>query len=441
MAKRRNNMIRRSHSGSKSTVVLSIISIVLVVIGFSFTRNGDELKPGTVNRNPIDVAAPGGNRTGVPLSPGGDSDTTDFHIFLDGWSMHILQDREVRLTLPDQRFAKLQFSPMSAGEIGELKVTSSSIVASTLSRLVDGDQRLVCDAKSCRAGDREIKTDVLFNLSSVPTFGEMYDGWGVEYGLYEAIVTVPADTDQFEIKAEGYRPMRGVNSLSSKDSSATGWAAGHYLIGAAWGSLFQIDVRWTESSENAGDATRSSRRGFVEGDGGAMYVGDKLLLGPSDTSEEAEKAAAGLNATQLTYLSSPTTGCGSSVICTPEIVKVKREGLTVEEARICDDTGSGILHIRNSTMTIELPHPTHLAGVWGKNGSDFSGSENASSVLGYTGRPPLAKGRVKVFVSSTEIADANGLVALGGYRGEVPGEEFKLSQVGELYGGVLRNCA
>jgi hypothetical protein len=441
MAKRRNNMIRRSGSGRKSTVVLLVISIALVAIGVSFTQSGDKPELGVVNTNPVDVAAPGGNRTGVPLNPGVDSETTDFHVFLDGWSMRILSNREVRLTLPDQRFAKLQFSPMDATGIKKLRETSSSIVASTLSRLVDGDQRLLCDADSCQAGDREINTDVLFDLSDVPTFGEMYDGWGVEYGLYEAIVTVPADTDQFEIKAEGYRPMRGVNSLSSKESSFPGWAAGHYLIGAAWGTLFQIDVRWTESSKNAGDATRSSRRGFVEGDGGEIYVGDKLLLGPSDISEKAVSSAAGLNATQLTYLSSPTTGCGSSVVCTPEVVKVKREGLRIEEARICDETGSGVLHIRNSTMTIELPHPTHLAGVWGKKGSEFSGSENASSVLGYTGRPPLVKGVVKVFVSSTEIADANGLVALGGYRGEVRGDEFKLSQLGELYGGVLRNCA
>lgn len=442
MAKRRNHMIRSNRRSSRSGIVAGVVAVaVIAVLGASLLgRSGPETRlPAS---DPVDVVAPSGPLTASLLGEDSIGDGVPLRLYLDGWTHRILDGRSVTVSLPDGRFTKVQFTPVNAEGVTDVLQDAPHVVASTLSRLADGDQRLRCDQSGCRAGDRGIDAAALLTeLSTIGGLGVSYQRWGVNHGLYEGRVSIPADTQMFSVSAEGYVPTQLVYALGEGGDIVSGFGTGSFLLGAAWGRLFPIEPRWVQTDENSGDAVRSVRRALAGTGEASSFIGGKLLAGPADRSPSAVRAASGLNPSQLTYLSSPVTGCGPAVVCTPVTVTVTTSKSSSEQAVVCEGNGRGILAIRNSTVNIRLPHPTHLGGVWPVSESNiFPGEENASSVLGYFGRPPLAEGEVTTEMSVIELADGNGVVAVAGSRAKGSTERFSLQQLPEMFGGVLTRC-
>jgi hypothetical protein len=443
MAKRRNHMIRSNRSPVRTAVTVAVVVALLGGVFLATRPGGGDTGARTPASAPVDVVAPSGPLTASLLGEESTGDGATIRLYIDGWTHRILDGRNVTLTLPDGRFAKVNFTALDADSISGLLDGSSHVVAPTISRLVDGDQRLVCDADGCRADDRSVDAAALLaDPSSIGGLGASYKAWGITSGLYEGRVVVPAETEQFSVGAEGYVGTQLLYLTGENGDIATGFGSGAFLLGAAWGRLFPIEARWVQSADGAGDAVRSIRRAVTgNGAGADVFIGDRLLAGPADRSNAAVAASAGLNPSQLTYLSSPVTGCGPAVVCTPAVVPVTKSKVQAEQAKVCEGDARGVLAVRNYTLTVTLPHPTHLGGMWpAATDNIFEGSENASGVLGYFGRAPLVNGKVTASMSVIELADAAGVVALAGSRTPEPGEQFSLAQLPELFGGALARC-
>lgn len=443
MAKRRNHMIRSNRSPVRLAVTVAVVAVLLGGVLLATRPGGEGAGVRTPASTPVDVVAPSGPLTASLLGEDSTGDGATIRLYLDGWTHRILDGRNVTLTLPDGRYSKVSFSPLDADGISGLLDGTSHVVSSTLSRLADGDQRLVCDTDGCRAGDRSINAAALLaEPSTIGGLGASYEGWGITSGLYEGRVVVPAETEQFSVSAEGYVGTQLLYLTGENGDVATGFGSGGFLLGAAWGRLFPVEARWVQSADGAGDAARSIRRAVTgNGAGAETFIGERLLAGPADRSSAALAAAAGLNPSQLTYLSSPVTGCGPAVVCTPAVVPVSKSKAVIEQAKICEGDARGVLAVRNYTLTVTLPHPTHLGGMWPAVADNiFDGPENASGVLGYFGRAPLVNGKVTASMSVIELTDAFGVVALAGSRTPEPGEKFRLAQLPELFGGALTRC-
>jgi hypothetical protein len=442
MAQRRNHMIRTNRRSSHPAIVAGVVAVAVAVVLGGLMLGGSEPGARKPASDPVDVIAPSGPLTASLLGEDSTGNGAGLKLYLDGWTHRILDGRPVTVSLPDGRYAKVQFTPVDAEGIENVLRDAPHVVASTLSRLADGDQRLRCDQTGCGAGDRRIDAAALLtDPSTIGGLGISYQRWGVEHGLYEGRVTVPTDTQMFSVGAEGYAATQLVYVLGDGGDIVSGYGTGSFLLGAAWGRLFPIEARWVQTDENSGDAVRSVRRALADTGDATAFICGNLLAGPADRSPGAVRAASGLNPSQLTYLSSPVTGCGPAVVCTPATVTITTSKSRSEQAVVCEGDGRGILAIRNSTVKIALPHPTHLGGVWPASESNiFAGEENASSVLGYFGRPPLAEGTVTTEMSVIELADGNGIVALAGSRAAGSTEQFGLRQLPEMFGGALTRC-
>ena len=446
---RKNHMIaNRGSSRTRMIQIVAGVSVVALLAGIWITRSGSSPAPTESNKT-VDIVAPGGQGAPSILASSADLKTQDLGIYLDGWTKRILGANTVEFTLSDGRSTVLNFQPLTKEQITAALNTAPEVIAAALSRMVDGDQRVSCNADGCTAGDRKIDPGVLADPSKIAGLGGSYAGWSIEHGLWRAEVTVPEASDRFLLSSKGYRRVEMLNPYNTIQTdeadqiipaSSSGWAKGQYLLGAGWGLLFSVDPYWVESAPAAGNGLRWIRRALGTVKTAPQLSIDALYQGPGDRSAAATNAANGLNDSQLTFLSSPTTGCGPAVLCTPSPVKSSKSEETTERAIVCEDGGQAVLTITNRKVTVSLPHPTHLAGAWAKNSSDLGGSTNLSSVLGFTGTPVTRKGTVIMYESLIQLVDDNGLLAVAGARDTTAVKPFTLAGLPDIFGGRLTRC-
>jgi len=93
-------------------------------------------------------------------------------------------------------------------------------------------------------------------------------------------------------------------------------------------------------------------------------------------------------------------------------------------------------------VTATLPAPTHMTGVWGgASPGDFEGSREDGSVLGFSGYPPFAEGKVTWRQAALTLEDAlGGLVSLTGSRNDAGPLGVTSLDVPSYFGGGYRVC-
>jgi hypothetical protein len=169
-----------------------------------------------------------------------------------------------------------------------------------------------------------------------------------------------------------------------------GWGKGVFLIAAGVGQLFTPTPEWV-----AGD--------------GAFY--DRLTLTPSapaaipgelmvGTSAGAPGGLVGLSSGMLTYLTSPTLGCGGLLVCTPRPLEVTVSNYQRTELAVSDPDvdGDGLLVLVSYDLSFTIDHVAHTAGVWDGAFPPFADPETMRTPI-FAGYPPLHTGADTIRVS------------------------------------------
>ena len=439
LMRRKSYLIR--NGSSKRGFFLSLL-LTLVVIGTLFgvyqVRDDGKSVSENISNESVEVGIPSNTNTGSPLILDRNEEFSGVQIVLDGWSYEILNGRRLGVKLDDGRVGSLSFKPATIADVEGILGKSPEVIRQAFSRLIDGDQRLVCSTSGCEVEGRKLSLSDLVDPRESDWLGSMYEGWGIENGLHIAEINIPKSTQFFNVTGDNMQSVDLVNLSGEFGDIYSGYGKGIYYLGISWGVLHPIDVRWLQSEEGAGDARKNVRRSLSGSTLGSAYQGEGLLAGPADFN--GRDTALSLNSSQITYYSSPVTGCGTFIICTPRIVEFDLKEIKSVEGGVCDSYGKGTLSIKSYEVVMNLPHLTHIGGGWRGESNVFDGDFNLSSVLGFFGKAPLVKGDVKVYSLSTELSDSVGLVSIAGGRSLSSLGWFGLERVTDLFGGELKAC-
>lgn len=463
----------RSTSSPTARIVVAVVVLLAVALGVFLTRSGGSgVLPGVGGQG-----GPGGGLgTEVPAKEGSTlveapqiEGKKQVVLLMDGWSVRTLQGSRLTYTAatgpqdPDTVKAEpLKFLPVTASDVGAIAEGAPDILTIAAARLVTVDPSLACSADGCRTGDGELDLSFLVDTKSVPGYGKSYEAYRVGAGLQKAVLQVPADATVLNLQTEGYEPITisiGSGELAEGDAAETaeqGAAEGYgkqwHFLGAGLGKFFYPNPGWV-GAEPAGEATARFQRPALRGEHPSEEAVAALVeSGPLFSKGLATPVPgiAGLTDQQMTYLTSPSVGCGPGVVCVPGKVETKVEGEKVDVVNVCstseDFPGKATMVIRTGLWKLTYPSPTHQFGAWDGKLAGELGEGGGNGF--FTGTPPLVEGPQDLKVSEIEILTGtepqvwNHLGYLA-QQDKDPEERFKTydaSSVTEVQGGMFERC-
>jgi hypothetical protein len=397
------------------------VLVVLVMIATLYVvRNSDRARIGTNAQDTVDNGA-----------------TETHSVYLDGWSVRTLAGQSLRFqagmpgTTETTAPLPLTFRPLNRDELDDLVGTDPEIVENAFSRLVSGDDKMRCTSEGCRNSSGEVDLNLLTDLSTVPGLGSMYRAWNVDAGLYRATFEAPVDSPvslSLEnagaltlFPAQTGRTVIGENgteiTLEIEPDAENGWGRRSWYVATAWGTVFLPEVRWNDGSpviytRDGGDAEPVAATTIAAADPTLFARG----LG-----DVAPRSLAALTRSQLTYFSSPVTGCGVAALCVPGTADVQVTETSRQSAPVCSVDGEhAVLTAVTTDWKVTLTGQVHAFGAWnGKDPKEFPGA-TGSSVLGYRGAPELVGGQLDLRVNLWILVNGTGeMFALAGSRAQI----------------------
>lgn len=394
--------------------------------------------------------------TGELLDTPWEGETTTIELYLDGWSWRTLGRDDIEfqvVTDVPEAVSIARFVPLDKDEVATAITQHPQMAQALLGRLATVQKSVICSQGNCAIDGNAIDAaEWLANPSTIPTWGASYKGWQIPAGLYRARVAVPVNATSLTLESPNWKSSHelalsittapGIGGTVVPPRPYNGWLEGGYLLSAAFGLLFPTTADWT-GGENAVPFTRADLPApdGVEDRPVRRWDALRLASGLRDTRDAGELAS--LSSSQLTYLSSPTSGCGVAVVCVPDLITVTASDLNSTSATVCDTTGGvGRMTFTTATVTADLPAPTHLAGVWGETTPDtFANAKPGSSVLPFSGYPPLAEGKATWRQGVLVLLDAaGGVIGISGSRNNAGPLQVQALNVPEHFGGTYKEC-
>jgi hypothetical protein len=460
---RRNRQIARRNSRRQKLISSAVAAVVLLTLGGVYVLRSADTPVPTQGEPPVVVPSIGPTedltlgQSLVDEPVADDSNSQLMTVYVDGWTMKVLNGTTVKAQVQgSNREAELDFVPLNAEAIRKVATEHTDVLTDVMSRFVTGDRRVTCSNGVCGAGPNTFEPGLLAEAGEIPAFGKMYEDWGISRGLWAAKVRVPLGGQIVNFIADDYAGTTVVaGPVTGEGGEATvvpqpdsGWGKNAYYIAASFGRLHLVMPGWRDTTFGANDAIRmigrpadsfdaAERRDLV-----AIAGRDPLSRGVGD--RDAAGAALGLNDYQLTYYSSPTTGCGAAALCIPAVLDVKRENVIVVDKVACSADGTAVIVSVRSRWSVNLPGATHLAGVWGAgvDPTTLPGAAGMLSVLGYKGAPPLVDGKITFENLTFYAIDALGLALVAGGRAENANAlpAIDASKFEQLFDGTFTSC-
>jgi len=372
-----NDTITDKQSDSKSSANSNVLSI-----------------PSSVDEKPTSKPTPGNNGVvegsiGAGIIKNNTPADQDLYIYMDGWS-RIYTPGDVRIYDPlTGEEATASFKALSADEIKNTLSTAPEVFSSILARLYETDYKLVCLSSSC--SDSRGKVDAVAFLSdptSIPTLGKVYKSYVMKSGIYLAKFKVHANTGLLSLSV-GKSNKYGIDAIEkivkpkySDELAITaapenGYGKRTFSISSAFGRIFLTKPSWIGSNPSLFEYTT-----FGTGDLDPAlllsYKNNPFQNGLGD--QTSSTIAKGLNDSQLTFYSSPSTGCGSFAICIPEPIRPVVSNVMATPFHLCAKDGSYANAVAYSAdVSIAIPKLSLLNGIERKAIPDFTGK--ISSVL------------------------------------------------------------
>lgn len=438
--KRRNHAIRTTTSTrTRLLQVIAGIAVIAVLAGIYTVRMSDQVP--TADNGPVVESIGGAVQTlvtdagEVPV----EGPSRNVTIYVDGWTLATLDGAAISARAGIVS-ANVNFTALDADAIDKALDAHPDVIGDVIGRLVSADRRVECATGTCKSGKNSFDPHQLVDASAIPVFGPSYKDWGITGGLHAATIAIPEASDIVSLSAAGYTTVDidfgGVSGLPGEKMS-TERISGVY-VGAAYGRLFPIRENWRDATSDAPTIMQPRSLDVVTDEAKASRLAGSLAYGPGDKS--AVTGARGLTDSELTYLSSPSTGCGTVPVCSPVKIPFTRTA-TTEKSKVCGaDNSTGVLLITLSKYNVPFAKSTHVGGSYGTTPvSEFKGSDNGESVVGFTGEPLLTLGATMLYGIEVLLVDDRGIVAVAGARDASP-ITSPIPTVAELFGGIYHNC-
>lgn len=367
-------------------------------------------------------------------------------LFVDGWTVATANTTSLTVTHPGGRQQQVRLTPVTDAEMSRLAEVNPRLVTDVAARLLDGDAALRCGPDGCTSDTRQLP---LVTLTAPGTdeggFGPVYDAYDVEHGLYWTRVPVSDGTSALRVSiGNAAHASLAVTPSSQPDPDADpegtgvnpesrqgGYGRNEYLLGAAFGRTFVVEPAWVDE-DGLSYYTRAAATQTALPKGNAL----PLLAGPSARSAPA----AGLTDSQLTYWSSPTTGCGIGAICHPGQVTARSSTRASEDRRVCEDDIAVTLRLADATVEVDYPGFTHQRGLWSGATSDTVATGNGP----HSGVPPLVEGTQRMRITTGTLYDGDGVlldvVARVVHEGHGTVEDVTFDEVAERVLSVYTTC-
>lgn len=396
--------------------------------------------------------APTGTLDGQPSGsvPGRELTSQTGTVYLDGWSMKSLAGKTVTIADAEGRSTPLRFSAVPLAQIRKLASDSPRIVEDALSHLVTPQANVVCSSGGCKSTAGDVDLGLLADLASVPSLGKMYAAWSVREGLYQAPVTLSGATP-YTVTIAGQigqvigdsrtdPVVTGDNGKKAVAGSAEGYGVGTWLLSHAYGRTFLTNPTWGDASPSQQQWSKLPALGSTIPDATLEQIdaaAGSLPFISGVGSVSAGPTLGRLTASQMTFVSSPVTGCSYLGLCVPGQVDVSVTTEYHATTPVCANGGSDkfVAVADNVVASFTLPHLTFVPGAEGKG---YEGGTTA----GWKSRTPLATGSQRVRYVAVRIYSLDGqLLGLAGGRGLTTDRPtFSLDSLPDFFDDTFAAC-
>lgn len=309
--KRRDVKDYSSRSNYLSKFVIVIILILLSV--FTFIRlKGDN------NLDNINIVSKTESKNELKStdkqSPFYNKKSTSIRIYLDGWSYNLLNNKT--LTLSDESESikgENEFKPLPSKEITNDMKDNFEIYPYILARIYPIKDKLNCSGEKCEDSKGEINIlSSLSNPAQINGFEKFYGDEKINSGVYYADFTIPENLSFMVLTSNDAKITLtrevaiNFNELESNSPPLpeNGFNKGIYPLAFSFSHLFFIDPYWINN------------KGSYQGTLGFTGEDSKVKFSKPPFLTLRSRDLNVLSYSELTYLSSPSVGCGSITVCT-----------------------------------------------------------------------------------------------------------------------------
>jgi hypothetical protein len=318
-------------------------------------------------------------------------------VVLDGWSMKNLGAGQLGVSVtPTSPVAPLAFRAADMADVRNLLERAPGLLADAASRMISPASAVHCTSAGCRDAQGAIPLEEFVDPTTIPGLGAEYKGYHITSTLYVSELPIDPSMGFYVRLGSSFTQVNGtamsaVVPDSSAGVSTNGYQVNRWLVGVGLGQVFSIDPAWRhdvhpELTSWGLAGVPWTPAGGVLGEvrgGGAFSSG----LGANDP------AAATLSASQLTYMTSPTTGCGPGVLCVPGVAATSvTVASTLQRTACASGYPAGVVDV-SATWAHDFTAPTNQWGAWGTQPARFPGTTGSDPFL-WTGTPPLVSGVV-----------------------------------------------
>jgi hypothetical protein len=365
-------------------------------------------------------------------------------VLMDGWSYAAATSNPaaVPLAVRDGQDYAVQFAALDGPQIAGLARDFPQTLELAIARMVEASTVVACDGDGCVLGDPADASDMCArgicvepghrvsleelaawsDATTIPSLGKVYAAWDVPALLYMATIPVSGTALTLAVGESVVELPLAVNS-EPIDEDLPGWLRDAQMVQGGYGQdvftvayglghLFVPRTQWREEADSPYALDQ-----VVQAPGSLETAGQYGGAPMSGAVGTRLEAAVLLGPGQLTYATSPSTGCAIGVICLP-IAEIPgtvdvRDTTTVE---VCDLTGAPTSAIVSDIVTtVELgDRPVHQAGMWdGASRADFPGKSGGY----FSGQPILTTGTLRVRALPLYVEQSGG--TLFDYSGSV----------------------
>lgn len=377
--------------------------------------------------------------TPVQVSPAG-ADRTATTLLVDAWTLALLGG--VHGTVLDEvakTGAKVTFTPLTADALDDLLAVAPGAVAALIARTATSSDDVACTEEGCTVDGEDFDLAVLERLDELPGLGPVYAAAGIKNAVLGARVETSSPllhvrlgsgsatldaTDRYDTDGQ---------KLDAPAGPANGYKAGVWALGGGLGTVFPLDPMWSRGERlyetGRFPTTNATAAGVADSVAGALLVS-------SVARPDAAGLVSGLSPSQLTYLTSPTTGCGTVVLCTTEPVTATIDSLKTAGTIAClaeprtTPEGRAVLLGQQAKVRVTLDRPAIMAGDW-------ASEPTADSLLGFDVLKATPVTGQRSFDQQAVFAiDDSGILAVTGGRNR-PALSLGDKQ---LFGGAFVSC-
>lgn len=340
-------------------------------------------------------------------------------ILLDGWSMAGISAESVTWSEGSGKRAPVQWRAADETDVREIAAVRPDVLTRLAARMYSADPALACNLEQCQDSTGTIGYGDLVDPTKGKVYGAMYEAWGIRTGAW--IAKIPAETASLWF---GTQQLVIARETDIPDFTPDGERAAGEIIAIAisFGALHPIAPSWLD-----GATPTLTEFNSVEVDETGKYThsavpAESFLIGV----HSEVPGAVNLGASRLTWMTSPTTGCGAGVICVPGVAKSEIETGEVTAELVCLETYTGVLETGTLRVSYVYPQITHQFGIWGDAQPSIV---TESGIPLWNATPPYVSGPIKLIFEYAHLYDQNGIYnKVGEIRdaNEVAGGEAKV---------------